>query len=447
MVTIAPPDPANAGVGFLQGIQQTLPQQLGQFLEKRKENREIDALQKQLEGLSPDASLTDRLQAIMSSKASEGTKQKYMELMKLQGATQFAQKFREGKDIGEADLIEGLALGYIPPGFAQEKIRELQSKKLFEQFFGEDEESPNRPTPYEPNVELTGQPVSTLSEPPPPTVPKVTKSGKGWEKYNDSDLTLMKTAGGPLGSAADLELKRREKAREFEFKNLKEDEDKRQFGHKQTSTFAEELRKSSENAREVKQAVNEIVKLSKEGKTGPTLKNAFTKFLQSRGSFLAPAFINKDTQSVISATKTLAGGFRELFGSRPTQAEFFWYENILPDLLKDADTNIAAAEYLGKVADHKLRAQDIADEIVSKNQGYRPIDLDTQVRKRMKGELDNLIKEGEALHKAPKQEEAPERQAFDELPPPAQFKGKTITNQETGVKMYSDGTKWTRIQQ
>jgi hypothetical protein len=447
MVTIAPPDPANAGVGFLQGIQQTLPQQLGQFLEKRKENREIDALQKQLEGLSPDASLTDRLQAIMSSKASEGTKQKYMELMKLQGATQFAQKFREGKDIGEADLIEGLALGYIPPGFAQEKIRELQSKKLFEQFFGEGEESPNRPTPYEPNVELTGQPVSTLSEPPPPSVPKVTKSGKGWEKYNDSDLTLMKAAGGPLGTAADLELKRREKARELEFKNLKEDEDKRQFGHKQTATYAEELRKSSENAREVQQAVNEIVKLSKEGKTGPTLKNAFTKFLQSRGSFLAPAFVNKDTQSVISATKTLAGGFRELFGSRPTQAEFFWYENILPDLLKDADTNIAAAEYLGKVADHKLRAQDIADDIVTKNGGYRPIDLDTKVRQRMKGDLDKLIKEGEALHKAPKQEEAPERQAFDELPPPAQFKGKTITNQETGVKMYSDGTKWTRIQQ
>lgn len=406
MVTIAPPDPANAGVGFLQGVQSTLPQQLGQFLEKRKINKETEELQSQLEKLSPDSTLTDRLQAIMTSKASDATKQKFMELMKLKGATEYAQRFREGKEETPADLIEGMALGYITPGYAQERLREIRSQNMLKQIMGEgggilggqEEEVPTMGSSVGEVPTLTTRPVQS-SSPLPQQVPPVTKSGRGWEKYSDSDLALWKAAGGPLGSAADLELKRREKSKELDFKKLKQEEDKRQFGHRETSKYAEELRNSAENAREVKLAVNEIKRLSKEGVTGPSAKNLFTKFLQSRGNFLAPAFVNKDTQSVISATKTLAGGFRELFGSRPTQAEFFWYENILPDLLKDADTNVAAADYLGRVADHKLKAQEIADELVTANGGYRPIDLDTQVRKRMKPEMDKLIQEGEQLHK------------------------------------------------
>ena len=402
------------GKGLGAGFGESLQNQLGQFFQERQESREMDSLQKQIGGLSPEASLPDRLQAIMGAKASPETKKKFMEIMKLQGASEFAKKFREGKDIGEADLIEGMAMGYIDPGFAQAKIKELQSQKLLDKFFGEktpgEQEAPL--IPGEPKAAPsampinTSQPVKTSDQPPPATVPPVTKSGKGWEKYSDSDLTLWKAAGGPLASAADLELKRRDKAKLREFNTLKEDETKRRFGHKETAKYAEDVRAASENAREVKQAVNEITRLSKEGVTGLNFQNAFTKFLQKRGSFLAPAFTNKDAQSLISATKTLAGGFRSLFGSKPTQAEFFWYENILPYLLKDADTNIAAAQYFGKIADHNLKTQDISDEIVQENGGYRPIDLDTQVRKRIKPETDRLVKEGESLYKAAQKPES-----------------------------------------
>ncbi len=434
------------GKGLGAGFGESLQGQLGQFFQERQESRELKGLQEEIGKLSPDTPLPERLQAIMLAKASPQTKQKFMEIMKMQGATEFAKKFREGKGT-EEDLVLGMALGYIEPGYAQEKIRNLQSQKLLDKFFGgEEAETPSLPSATSP---MSSQPVKTSSQPPPKDVPKVTKSGKGWESYDDSDLTLFKAAGGPLASAADLELKRREKDKQLKFNQFKEEEDKRQFGHKETAKFAEDIRGSAENAREVRQAVNEVVRLSNQGFTGLNLKNAFTKFLQDRKSFLAPAFTDKNAQSLISATKSLAGGFRELFGSKPTQSEFFWYENILPDLLKDADTNINAAQYFGKLADHKLKMQEIADEIVEENDGYRPIDLDVQVRKRMKPEIDRLVKEGEELYRAsqqPQEDASQDRQAFADLPPPAQFKGKTITNQQTGVKMHSNGSKWIRVQ-
>lgn len=131
--------PAEQSIGsmFGQGFSQTLPQQLDQFFEQKKETKDIERLQEQLASLSPDATLGDRLQAVMMARSSPKTKEKFMELMKLQGATDFAKKFREGEDVTEGDLIEGMALGYIDPGYAQAKIRQLgelpkkeQSKKL-----------------------------------------------------------------------------------------------------------------------------------------------------------------------------------------------------------------------------------------------------------------------------------------------------------------------------
>lgn len=125
------------GEGFGQAFGGTLQDQIGQFFQEKKESKELERLQEQLKPLSPDATLGDRLQAVMMARASPKTKEKFMELMKLQGATDFAKKFREGEDVSEADLIEGMALGYIDPGYAQAKIRQLgelpkkeQSKKL-----------------------------------------------------------------------------------------------------------------------------------------------------------------------------------------------------------------------------------------------------------------------------------------------------------------------------
>lgn len=130
------------GEGFGQAFGGTLQERLGQFFQEKKETKELERLQEQLAPLSPDATLGDRLQAVMMARASPKTKEKFMDLMKLQGATDFAKKFREGKDVSEADLIEGMALGFIDPGYAQAKIRQLgelpkkdQAKKAA-QFYG-----------------------------------------------------------------------------------------------------------------------------------------------------------------------------------------------------------------------------------------------------------------------------------------------------------------------
>src|SRR5690554_5248060 len=410
------------GEGFGQAFGGTLQDQIGKFFKEKKESREIENIQKKLAELSPDVDETTRLSTILASKASPEAKNILLELMKMQGAAKFAKQFASGKPPSLQQIIEGVSRGYIPPGIGQELTRSVVKDPLetafFEEFFGkgdsllggeeisptgtvtdfveEDEILPAPPLTSPKNDEIPT--IKTLDRPIPKKIPRNTKTGKGWEKYSDEDLTKWKAVGGKIGSAASAELSRRDKEKERKYRLQKDEQSKKEFGHKATSQYAEEIRKAAENAREVRQAVNEVIRLSNEGLTGLNLKNAFQKFLQSRKSFLTPAFVNKDAQSLLSASKSLAGGFKELFGSRPTQAEFFWYENILPDLLKDADTNIAAAQYFGKIADHRLRMQEIADEIVEENEGYRPLDLDRQVRKRLKAETDSLIKEGEKLY-------------------------------------------------
>jgi hypothetical protein len=186
-----------------------------------------------------------------------------------------------------------------------------------------------------------------------------------------------------------------QKQKEFQFQEKKQSQSEKQFAHAQTADFAKEIRETAEKGKEVVTAANEIKRISKKGVTGLNARNAIFTALKKRNNPFADAFASEDIQTIQANTKSLMGGtLKEIVGARPTASEFFWLENIVPNILKDAPTNEASANYFLKLGKQAERRGEIFDEIVKENKGFRPIDIETQVRDRMREENENLIEEG-----------------------------------------------------
>lgn len=220
----------------------------------------------------------------------------------------------------------------------------------------------------------------------------------------------------------------------------------KRFAHSSTSKYATELEQSAKNAEEIKFATSTIRNAIRSGKTGLTAQNMAYSYLSDAQSPIAGAFQSKEAGKFNVAMKTLASGFKKIMGAKPTEREFFWYENILPGLLKSAPTNEAILDYFDHLADMDIEAQNIHDEIVKENGGYRPIDIDSQVRKRMKPILNQAINEGYALSgefdSQEKVAKGKEKTVYTEMPPAKSNKGKILTNEDDGKRYKSDGNEW-----
>lgn len=475
------------GAGLGQGIAATLPEKLEQFITTKRSEREKSSINQKIEALGESATLTDKMGVWLSSNLSPEDKKQGYEVLKNEGATEFAEKFKN-QNYTIADIVEGTSLGYITPGLAPilaaPLMKDPLEQKVLQQILGEgfgeadpiqeeqvteiiSEEAllPTGEVPIQaPPMSAAKNPTQSMSSdtPMPTKAPRVTKSGKGgWSQVPDEDISKFSLLKGPVADSAKLELNRREKEKdrefkekEFEFKGEESDKKRKEFGHTSTAQYAADVRESAKNSEEVQHAVGEVKRIADSGETGVNASNLFQEFLKNRSSFLANAFINKTQQNLISATKSLAGGFRELFGARPTQREFFWYENILPNILKDADTNIAAADYFGRVANNRVRTQEVMDDIVEENGGFRPIDIDVKVRKRMKPEQDRLISEGERLYKEQQVKESTPQQdtiqnsdtdfSMEKMPAASDHEGKTIED-DKGNRYKSNGKTWRKL--
>lgn len=173
-----------------------------------------------------------------------------------------------------------------------------------------------------------------------------------------------------------------------------QDLQQQQFGHKETTKYAESVTDKAENAKDAVRAIQSARKAIKSGQTGVNAKNILFKYLGSKKSPFASMFLSPENQTMITAAKTLAGGgVKEIF-TKPTEREFFWFENILPDIFKSNETNEQSLKYFEDIANYNLKKQEIYEQIVKDNKGYRPIDTELKVNEKMKPYTDNLVKEG-----------------------------------------------------
>lgn len=94
--------------------------------QKEIQAKEITSLQDRLKQLGPEATDLDKFAAIAASPASEKTKASLQEALRFEGAKNFAKKVRENEsELSIADILEGQALGFIPPGSGQELLRTI----------------------------------------------------------------------------------------------------------------------------------------------------------------------------------------------------------------------------------------------------------------------------------------------------------------------------------
>lgn len=230
-------------------------------------------------------------------------------------------------------------------------------------------------------------------------------------------------------------------------------ESKRQFGHTKSEKYAEKLASDATQGEEMKYGIKLIKDAMKSGKSGPSSRNLAQKYLEHAKSPLADLFATPESGKFNVGMKTLAGGFKQIMGAKPTEREFFWYENILPSLLKNVETNEAIVDYFENVSDFSLKAQEAADQIIAENQGYRPIDLDVQVRDKMRPVFNDLINQGMGLlsevdqgkGKGKSEKKQSKQQVFTELPDPGSFKNKTMRDPDTGKRYKSDGNQWLEV--
>ncbi len=116
------------GQGLGTGIQERL-QFARQHQEEERQRqitaKEVGSVQERLKALGPDASPFDKYAAVAASSVSDSAKKSLVESLKFEGAKDFAQKLRGKGEEGltEADILEGMALEYIPPGAGVELLR------------------------------------------------------------------------------------------------------------------------------------------------------------------------------------------------------------------------------------------------------------------------------------------------------------------------------------
>lgn len=282
----------------------------------------------------------------------------------------------------------------------------------------------------------------------------------GGEELSSSDISGEAKEGfdiGDLNSEERIKLSMinptlaRQATEEEKLKDKRKTEEQKkiEFGHKETKKYGEEIQSAAANANEIKFATGVIRNAIRSGKTGASAQNLAYAYLSDSKSPIAGLFQSKEAGQFNVAMKTLASGFKKIMGAKPTEREFFWYENILPGLLKAAPTNEAILDYFDHLADLDIKSQEVYDEIIDKNSGYRPIDIDKKVRDQMKPFLNEAINEGYALsgefESSPKsgKGKAAEKTTFTEMPPAnPSNKGKILTDHDSGQRFRSDGKEW-----
>lgn len=158
---------------------------------------------------------------------------------------------------------------------------------------------------------------------------------------------------------------RKDKQTEISSKERRED-------HKESQKFDDDLRHKNEIARKQVEAIKTIEKSLDSGNVKPnSIANIF-KGLGPIGDKISAAFLNGDQSALLAAIPQLLEGWKEVFGVRLTDADLKLLEDKLPSLGKTPEANRSVMNILKKYSDMNLLRGKIADDIVKKNNNFRP---------------------------------------------------------------------------
>lgn len=201
--------------------------------------------------------------------------------------------------------------------------------------------------------------------------------------------------------------------------------------HKLSKDIDKEIAEKGRSAGRQLEAVNTIRQQLQTGKIKPTALGNMLRGFGRIGDKLADAFLTKEQAAFSASIPQLIEGMRDLFGVRLSDADLRIVKDKLPDLGKNVEANESILSVLEKYANISKKREEIGRQVKKENQGLRPVDYEDEVEER--------------LDKWKKDQYGQEVQMFNSVPDPAQYKGRNITNPQTGQRLRSDGVKWNPV--
>lgn len=175
--------------------------------------------------------------------------------------------------------------------------------------------------------------------------------------------------------------------------------------------------------------IDVMEKLIKDGNVAGPLRNKLMKSLHLEG------YRSDDTQLFEKLSTDFLRNAKAIFGPRLTQGEVNRYLQTVPTLAQSDGAKLKVMRFMRRFNQAAILRNEAKNEIIRANGGIPPYNLEEQIEEFIGPELDSL-----------KQEliDSFGGGTFNELPNPAQNRGRKIQDDETGEILISDGTRWVK---
>lgn len=205
---------------------------------------------------------------------------------------------------------------------------------------------------------------------------------------------LIKLSSHPrYGQSAKEELRRREHEEKTELEKEKIKRETQISGrkekiafHQESQKFDDKIREDATRAKKQLEVADDVLKAVSSGNVHPSSYANIFSAIPKYGEQISDAFLNKDEAQLKAVSPYLIEGWREVFGTRLTDADLKVVQSKIPSIGKDPEANKAIVSIIKKYAQKSIDRYEAAKKIKEENDGLRPLGYEDMVEK----EYENL---------------------------------------------------------
>ncbi len=232
--------------------------------------------------------------------------------------------------------------------------------------------------PKEPNKTQASQPI----DPQQLDIIKRIRSEPGFDKLSPSKMYQKLTDEGVSKENAKAEADIYAEELKITAEDKKAQRNEEIKFHQESQAYDDNLSKNTKIAKNQIDTIKTIDKAISSGNIKPkSIANVFKEF-GPIGHLFAKAYTNADQATLNSSIPSLLEGWKEVFGTRLTDADLKLLQDKLPDIGKTPEANRAILNVIKKYGDNTLLRSKIAEEIKEKNNGLRPLGYENKIEKR-----------------------------------------------------------------
>lgn len=279
----------------------------------------------------------------------------------------------------------------LPPELQKEKYKnELQRKTLRDigtgNVFGQPGASVEVPNENAPPQLQRGQPpmlpLTSASTQQNQENVQSQSQPKGLRALSDDQLTALLSVK-PYSESAKAILQERQDQKKIEADIAKQNRKEQLEFHKESDAYYNKILDQSDNAKRQISALNQVVDDLKSGKINP---NSLANFFKGTGEFgnkISDYFLSPEESKLQTIVPYLLEGWKDVFGVRLSDADLRILEQKLPSIAKSPEANYQVVKIIQKYAKQAVAKGKIANEIVSQNNGLRPLGFRQMIDERM----------------------------------------------------------------